>query len=117
MTTLRVHIFPFLMVIIGFTTPFLLRGQTPSVPANVVAIGYDSHVELTWKAVANVQNYQIWRSTNGGVKFDSLKTVRDTMLIDFARSLGTNMSLLYKVKAVGTAGAVSDFSTDRKSVV
>ena len=111
MTTLRVHIFPFLMVIIGFTTPFLLRGQTPSVPANVVAIGYDSHVELTWKAVANVQNYQIWRSTNGGVKFDSLKTVRDTMLIDFARSLGTNMSLLYKVKAVGTAGAVSDFST------
>ncbi len=92
------------------TMPFLLRGQTLSAPTNVVAVGYDSHVELTWASVSNVQNYQIWRSTNGGIKFDSLKTVSDTMLIDFVRSLGSNFSLIYKVKAVGTVGTISGFS-------
>ncbi len=111
MTLLRTHISSILMVIICFTMPFLLRGQTTSVPTNVVAVGYDSHVELSWASVSNVQNYQIWRSTNGGARFDSLKTVSDTMLIDFVRTLGTNFSLIYKVKAVGTAGAVSNFSS------
>ena len=110
MTILRTHIFSIFMVIICLTLPFLLRGQTPSAPTNVVAVGYDSHVELTWASVSNVQNYQIWRSTNGGIKFDSLKTVSDTMLIDFVRSLGSNFSLIYKVKAVGTVGTISGFS-------
>ncbi len=107
MTIPRSHIFPIIMCL---TMPFLLRGQNPPAPTNVVAVGYDSHVELTWASVVNVQNYQIWRSTNGGAKFDSLKTVSDTMLIDFVRSLGTNFSLIYKVKAIGAAGAVSNFS-------
>ena len=107
MTIPRSHIFSIIMCL---TMPFLLRGQNPPAPTNVVAVGYDSHVELTWASVVNVQNYQIWRSTNGGAKFDSLKTVSDTMLIDFVRSLGTNFSLIYKVKAIGAAGAVSNFS-------
>jgi hypothetical protein len=90
--------------------PILLRGQTPSAPTNVVAVGYDSHVELTWLSQPTIQNYQIWRSTNGGARFDSLTTISDTFFIDFVRPLGTNMSLIYKVKAVGTVGAISDFS-------
>ena len=117
MTIPRTHIFTFIAVIICLTLPFLLRGQTPSAPTNVVAVGYDSHVELTWASVSNVQNYQIWRSTNGGARFDSLKTVSDTMLIDFVRSLGTNFSLIYKVKAVGTVGAVSNFSSSANGYV
>ena len=103
-------IFPYLWVIICLAMPFLLRGQMPTAPTNVVAVGYDSHVELTWKPVANALNYQIWRSTNGGITFDSLKTMGDTMLIDFVRSLGTNFSLIYKVKTIGAAGAISNFS-------
>ena len=91
--------------------PFLLRGQTLASPTNVVAVGYDSHVELTWAASPNGQNYQVWRSKNGGTTFDSLTTVSDTMFLDFVRPLGTNMSLIYKVKATGAAGSVSNFST------
>ena len=88
----------------------ILRGQTPSIPSNVVAMGYDSHVEVTWAKTTNAQRYQVWRSTNGGARFDSLKTVNDTILIDFVHPLGTNISLSYKIKAANTAGAVSDFS-------
>ena len=90
--------------------PFLLRGQTLASPTNVVTVGYDSHVELTWAASLNGQNYQVWRSKNGGTTFDSLTTVSDTIYLDFVRSLGTNMSLIYKVKATGAAGLVSNFS-------
>jgi hypothetical protein len=99
----------FFTLIICLVIPFLLRGQTPAAPTNVSAVGYDSHVELTWSPVADVQNYQIWRSKNGGTSFDSLKTVSDTMFIDFARSLGTNISLIYKIKAVNI-NAMSSFS-------
>ncbi|MBL7814329.1 MAG: T9SS type A sorting domain-containing protein [Saprospiraceae bacterium] len=100
----------FICGISWFLTPQSVVGQTVSTPI-VKAVGYDSHVELTWSPIADVTNYQIWRSANGGTSFDSLKTISDTMLIDFARPLGTNISLLYKVKAVGTAGSVSNFST------
>jgi hypothetical protein len=88
----------------------ILRGQTPSIPSNVVAVGYDSHVELTWAKTANAQNYQVWRSTNGGARFDSLKTVSDTILIDFVRPLGTTINLVYKIKSVSNTGLNSDFS-------
>jgi hypothetical protein len=88
----------------------ILRGQTPAIPSNVGAIGYDSHTEVTWAKAANAQRYQVWRSTNGGARFDSLKTISDTVLIDFVRPLGTTLSLAYKIKAVNVAGAVSDFS-------
>ncbi len=110
MTIPRIYIFSYLWVIICLALPFLLRGQTPTAPTNVVAVGYDSHVELTWKPVANAINYQVWRSTNGGTTFDSLKTMNDTMLIDFVRLLGTNFSLIYKVKTVAAAGVLSNFS-------
>jgi hypothetical protein len=100
----------FFLTLVTVLMPFLLRGQTPASPANVVAVGYDSHVELTWSPVPNVQNYQIWRSTNNGVRYDSLKTISDTMLIDFVRPLGTNLTLVYKVKAIGAAGEISVFS-------
>ena len=103
-------IFMVYIIIICLTSPILLRAQTPAVPSNIVAIGYDSHVELTWASQSNIQNYQIWRSTNGGAKFDSLTTISDTFFIDFVRSLGTNRTLIYKVKAMGAAGAISDFS-------
>lgn len=79
-------------------------------PSNVVATGYDSHVELTWAAQPNVQNYQVWRSTNGGARFDSLTTISDTLFIDFVRIIGTNINLIYKVKSVGNVGFISDFS-------
>ena len=95
----------------------ILRGQTPSIPTNVVAIGYDSHVELKWSNVTNAQNYQIWRSTNGGARFDSIKTLNDTILIDFVRSLGTNINIVYKVKALGAAGSASDFSANATGFV
>ena len=107
----RTHIFSFLLVIFTMASPFMLRGQTPAAPTNMVAIGYDSHVEVTWSPVADVSTYQIWRSKNGGTSFDSIKTINDTILVDFVRSLGTNMSLIYKVKAVGGAGTISNFST------
>ena len=108
----RLHYFALLFIVINcMTVPLLLRGQTPVAPTNFAAVGYDSHVELTWNTVSNSQNYQIWRSTNSGARFDSLTTVGDTVFIDFVRPLGTNISLQYKIKTVGAAGAISNFST------
>jgi hypothetical protein len=98
------------ILILCLLMPAILRGQTPNVPTNVVAVGYDSHVELTWAKGANAQNYQVWRSTNGGARFDSIKTLADTAFIDFVRPLGTNINLIYKVKTLGAAGSSSDFS-------
>ena len=113
----RRHIFLFFLVINSMANPFLGGGQTPASPTNVVATGYDSHVELTWSAQSNVQNYQVWRSTNGGARFDSLTTVSDTALIDFTRPLGTNINLIYKVKAIGNLSVTSDFSTSATGFV
>ena len=98
------------ILILCLLMPPILRGQTPSIPTNVGAIGYDSHVEVRWSNAANAQNYQVWRSTNGGGRFDSIKTLNDTIFIDFVRSLGTNINLVYKIKTLGAAGSSSDFS-------
>ena len=105
------------ILILCLLMPPILRGQTPSIPTNVAAIGYDSHVELTWRNTANAQNYQIWRSINGGVRFDSIKTLNDTVFIDFVRPLGTDINLIYKVKTLGAAGSSSDFSANATGFV
>ena len=105
------------ILILGLLIPTILRGQTPSIPTNVAAIGYDSHVEVKWSNGQNGQNYQVWRSINGGVRFDSIKTLSDTVFIDFVRPLGTNINLIYKVKTLGAAGASSDFSANATGFV
>jgi hypothetical protein len=95
----------------------ILRGQ-PSSPQNFVATGYDSHVEVAWSPVVGAAGgYQIHRSTDGGTTFSLLKTVSDTTAIDFVRPLGLNLSLQYKVRAVGTASSFSDFTTTKIATV
>ncbi|MDO8368610.1 MAG: glucoamylase family protein [Saprospiraceae bacterium] len=90
--------------------------QTPSVPAGLVATGYEQHIELNWQANAepNVTGYKIYRSTNGGASFDFLKLVgREPITTDWTGDEGQNLSRHYKITAV--AGAVESGFSDEGS--
>ncbi len=90
-----------------------LQAQIPAPPTGVIAVGYDSHVELRWLASVspNVTGYQIFRSTDGA-NFDLLKNVgaSNTSLIDWTGDEGQNLTRWYKIKASASGGGVSDFS-------
>jgi hypothetical protein len=106
----------YFVLITALFLPFILRGQLNS-PMNVTATGYDSHVEINWSVVANAQAYEVWRSNNGGVQFSLVKTVSDTVAIDFVRPLGLNLNLVYKIRSLGAAGRVSDYSATAQAFV
>ena len=83
-------------------------------PTNLVATGYDSHIELTWTASTSVsENYQIWRNTEGGT-FALLKTADNSNgFIDFVGNTPTVQSFKYKIKAVSSSlNAESNFSSE-----
>lgn len=99
---------PFSMFIVG-----CLQAQIPTPPTGVAAAGYESHVELNWKASTspNITGYQIFRSTDS-VNFDLLKSVppSSTYLLDWTGDEGQNLNLFYKIKTTAAGGQTSDFS-------
>ena len=98
----------------GLLTIFPLSGQTPVAPAGVNAQGYDRHIELRWQPVADpsVTNYQIYRSTDGGVNYDFLKNSggNTSTTIDWTGDEGQTVARHYRVKAVKNNGLTSAFS-------
>jgi len=91
-------------------------GTSPPVapPTGLTAKGYDSHVYLTWhpNAESFLQGYEIHQSTDGGATFHlrKLAAKEDTTCSDFVRVLGTNLSLVYRIKALNVANEPSAFS-------
>jgi hypothetical protein len=91
-------------------------GVSPLVapPTGLVAKGYDSHVYLTWhpNTEAYLKGYEIYQSSDGGATFLLRKvlTKEDTTCSDFVRSLGTNLSLIYRIKGLNVANEASAFS-------
>ncbi len=78
------------------------------------AEGFDSHVELRWKAQAGAASYKILRSPDGQV-FTPLKTVGDTAALDFTGSQGTaGTTFFYQIEADGPGGPLL-FSSEKKS--
>jgi hypothetical protein len=77
-------------------------------PASVEAIGYDSHIELRWRAVNHGQltGYQIFRSTDGGVSFEGLRTVgaATTAIVDWVGEEGSGAARCYRVRGVYNNG-------------
>jgi hypothetical protein len=87
-------------------------------PTNLVATGYDSHVELTWAASDGApEGYQIWRSADNGATYTLLKTIQAaTIYEDFVGNSDTPKNFKYKIKA--TKGTdISAFSNEAAATV
>lgn len=82
-----------------------------SLPTDIAAQGYDSHVELSWQPSGEPQleGYRIDRSLDGGQSFQPLRFMgrSQSRFIDFVRPLGTNLSLQYRFTALNTANQAS----------
>ena len=87
-------------------------------PTNLVATGYDSHVELTWTTSDGApEGYQIWRSADNGATFTLLKTIQAVPIYeDFVGNSDTPKNFKYKIKA--TKGTdISAFSNEAAATV
>lgn len=84
------------------------------VPTGVVATGYDSHTEVIWNAgdAGNLNGYEVQRSQDNGVTFQTIGTVQktDSGYIDWVRSLGYGTNLVYRVAALNAANQLSEYS-------
>ena len=67
--------------------------------SNIIATGYDRHVELHWPKQTGSSSYRVSVSS-GGNNYTERATVSDTMYMDFVNDLGSNLSLRYRVEAV-----------------
>ena len=83
-----------------------------SPPTNLIAEGYEYHVELVWEASPepDVTGYQVERSTDGGSTYTSVALVDadQSHHVDWVRSLGTSINATYRVRALNAAGDPSD---------
>lgn len=92
------------------------NGTSPATapPTGLVAKGYDSHVYLKWhpNTEAFLQGYEIHQSTDGGLTYHLRKIASktDSTCTDFVRPLGTNLSMVYRIKALNSDNEPSGFS-------
>ena len=94
--------------------PGCTSAQAPAAPSDLIADGYDSHIELRWTAspTPGVTGYEVYRSENGGTDFLPLKSVSPSVssLIDWTGDEGDNLNRQYKVRATAPGGMTSNFS-------
>ncbi|MBL7804458.1 MAG: hypothetical protein JNL02_12025 [Saprospiraceae bacterium] len=86
-------------------------GQSPGIPANVIATPYERHIELRWTTgMPAASEYQVYRSVDG-IEYTLFKTVYPPLLscIDWTGDEGLGLTRHYKVKAVSGVMS-SDFS-------
>jgi len=87
----------------------------PAPPTGLIAKGYDSHVFLTWHPNTEpyLQGYEIQASLDGGGTYTLRKIVAksDSTCTDFVRNLGTNLNLVYTIKALNTSNEKSEASS------
>lgn len=80
-------------------------------PTGVAAMGYDSHVEITWNPNPgnNLNGYEVQRSTDGGINWLTVAVAdrNSTRHIDWVRSLGTAVNASYRIRALNTANEPS----------
>ncbi len=83
----------------------------PGIPANLTAVGYDQHIDLSWTPVEDedVAGYRIYRSNWGGSYFLVGYTEMDIPF--FNHFLGeSGLSGYYKISAVDASYNESDFT-------
>ncbi len=83
-------------------------------PSGVLAIGYDSHIEIIWNTNPpdNLNGYKVQRSTDNGETFHTIGMVpkTDSGYIDFVRSFGYGTNLSYRVAALNASNQTSEYS-------
>ncbi|MDX2134337.1 MAG: glucoamylase family protein [Saprospiraceae bacterium] len=93
--------------------PYLSAAQAP--PGSVVAVGYDSHMEIRWTPSVDPATtaYQVFRSTDGGSNYTLLKTVGPASAdrtLDWTGDEGPGVQRLYRIKAASAGGQAGAFS-------
>lgn len=85
-----------------------------SAPVGVLAVGYDSHIEIVWNSNSseNLNGYKVQRSTDNGETFHTIGMVSktDSGFIDFVRSLGYGTNIQYRVAALNASNQTSEYS-------
>jgi hypothetical protein len=80
-------------------------------PGGVSALGYDSHIEVSWKLnpEASVSGYALQRSADGGNTFSTIVITgsQDSIYVDHVRALGTEVTLHYRLSALNGLGELS----------
>jgi fibronectin type 3 domain-containing protein len=79
----------------------------PSAPTNVYAAQSGTSIVVSWSSVAGATSYRVYYS-NDGISYGFFTPVTSTNLTDKSPYSGTNY---YKVKAITSFGAESDYST------
>ena len=85
-------------------------------PTELAAQGYDSHVELNWKPSSNAARYEIWSQPANGTYKLRKSIPANHAAIDFVNDLGSNITLKYKIRAIGASGDTSSFSNEAMAV-
>jgi fibronectin type 3 domain-containing protein len=121
-TVLAGFILLLLMTAFGCTTgvkkdPGLTDFEAPGIPQNVVGIGKERAVLLTWSAntEADLVGYRVYRSTNSGGPFTLITTVSKMAAPQYLDDDGQNglvndQYYYYKVAGFDTQGKESDLS-------
>jgi len=111
-----------LLAIYGCTTgvrkdPGLTDFEAPNIPQNVVGIGKERAILLTWSAntEADLVGYRIYRSTNSGGPFTLITTVGKMAAPSYLdndnqNGLVNDQYYYYKLSAFDTQGKESDLS-------
>jgi len=83
------------------------------IPQDVTAVGYDSHIEVLWKAntPGNLNGYHVQRSENGSdFQTVGMVTAADSGYIDWVRTSGYGKKFYYKVAAINSVNQISEYS-------
>lgn len=88
-------------------------GTSPpaSQPTGVTAMGYDSHAEIKWNANPEnyINGYEVQRSDDGGSNWATVFVTdkNTTRHVDWLRSQGSNVTALYRIRALNAANEAS----------
>ncbi|MBF0542808.1 MAG: hypothetical protein HQM08_00120 [Candidatus Riflebacteria bacterium] len=111
-----------LISIFGCTTgvkkdPGLIDFEAPNIPTNIVGLGKEKAVEITWSSntEADLVGYKIYRSNNSGGPFTLITTIGKMpapiyLDNDNQNGLVNDQYYYYKISAFDTQGKESDLS-------
>lgn len=80
-------------------------------PTNLIASGFDAHIEFNWTAAQNASSYEFYNSTDGK-NYILHKTIQATRpyFLDYLGEGFADKNYTFKMRALGANGDVSDYS-------
>ena len=111
MDTLMKH---HLLFVLSLVACIGCSSENTAVESQVIATGYDQHVELHWPHQPGITSYELWASRENE-DFVKRATIEDTMYMDFVNDLGRNLKLRYKVVGLDESGDALDLGVTAAS--